>query len=396
MAEAIRASHRGIKVRKAIIDLVGDRGRGEHPGLILQKYLTQKSDQAERDHAEKRALIKAAVLASRNESLRVLYSEAFARWTKSFPQNVIYRTEQLSTIGRLAIGLGSESVLETGLRLHHTYGLPIIPGSALKGLASHYCSDVWGQRHADVPAEENRPFRPREPYHSLLFGTTEDGGAIAFHDALITPESLDRGALRLDVMTPHHPKWQNNEAAPTDFDSPNPVSFVSVSGTFDIRLSWVGPIDTPSDQSEAWTALAMKILCEALAEWGVGGKTSSGYGRLAASGTAANSKPPTPVVRTAPPASGTLVDAKLLAERSKSKTAGWRALHEPSGLSGPIVNTGDVPAEKNPGDLVRLKVHSVNQREISFRYPTPADEARANMPSNIVRKPNSPRTGGRR
>ena len=140
----------------------------------------------------------------------------------------------------------------------------------------------------------------------------------------------------------------------------------------------------------------MKILCEALAEWGIGGKTSSGYGRLAASGTVANSNPPAPVVRTAPPTAGTLVDAQLLAERSKSKTAGWRALHEASGLSGPIVNTGDVPAEKNPGDRLRLKVNSANQREISFRYPTPADEARAKTPASSVRGPNSPRTGGRR
>jgi hypothetical protein len=80
-------------------------------------------------------------------------------------------------------------------------------------------------------------------------------------------------------MTPHHPKWQMNEAPPSDFDSPNPVSFLSVAGSFDLRLSWSGPAETPPEQAKAWTELAMEILCEALSEWGVGGKTSSGYGR---------------------------------------------------------------------------------------------------------------------
>jgi CRISPR-associated protein Cmr6 len=149
------------------------------------------------------------------------------------------------------VGLGSENVLETGLRLHHTYGIPVIPGSALKGLASHYCDEVWGQRHNEKASEENLLFRRRGTHHSLLFGTTEDGGVITFHDALLTPESLNQGALGLDVMTPHHPKWQVNGAPPTDFDSPVPVSFLSVSGTFEIRLSWSGLSATPSDQAAA-------------------------------------------------------------------------------------------------------------------------------------------------
>ena len=40
----------------------------------------------------------------------------------------------LWTDARLAIGLGSDSVLETAITLHRIYGFPIIPGSALKGL----------------------------------------------------------------------------------------------------------------------------------------------------------------------------------------------------------------------------------------------------------------------
>jgi CRISPR-associated protein Cmr6 len=51
--------------------------------------------------------------------------------------------------GRLIVGLGGDNVLETGLTLHHTYGVPLIPGNALKGLAAHYCDQVWGQADAE-------------------------------------------------------------------------------------------------------------------------------------------------------------------------------------------------------------------------------------------------------
>jgi|SRR5579885_341044 CRISPR-associated protein Cmr6 len=353
-------------MRRAIINLGTERNRGTHAGLILQRYLADQSN------PERRALLGAARQAASSESLRTLYAHAFARWAQSFSKDNTHRSERLAVAGRLVVGLGSESVLETGLRLHHTYGVPIIPGSALKGLASHYCHEVWGQRHNENASQANTSFRRGEKYHSLLFGTTEDGGVITFHDAWLVPESLS-GSLCLDVMTPHHPKWQTNEAPPTDFDSPNPVSFLSVTGTFEVRLSWSGPAATPRDRAEAWTELAMQLLREALAEWGVGGKTSSGYGRLVDAESLDNGGQP--VEAAAPPKAGELVDARLLEQRTKS--GGWRAMHETSGLSGPIQNSAEVPADKKAGDQLKLVVAFANAREIAFRYPAPPDQARA-------------------
>lgn len=174
-------------------------------------------------------------------------------------------------------------MLEAGLRLHHTYGLPVIPGSALKGLASHYCARVWGQPHrADAAPDESRAFRRQGPYHDLLFGRTRDeeadAGAVVFHDAWITPQTT-ADCLCLDVMTPHHQQWQGEDAPPpTDFDNPVPVNFLSVAGAFRVGVSWADPPEHP--QAKNWTELAFTLLTEALKEWGIGGKTSSGYGRL--------------------------------------------------------------------------------------------------------------------
>jgi CRISPR-associated protein Cmr6 len=156
-------------MRQAIISLGERRERGTHPGLILQRYLGNQSSADQ----ERRALLDATRRAASSESLNAIYAEAFARWSRSFPQENLHRSERLAVAGRLVVGLGSENVLETGLRLHHTYGVPIIPGSALKGLASHYANDVWGQRHDATASEANTVFRRGGAYHSLLFGTTD-------------------------------------------------------------------------------------------------------------------------------------------------------------------------------------------------------------------------------
>jgi len=377
-------------MRQELASLADSRGRAGHPGLLLQRYLTTHADPSER-----RALLDAALASSRNDSVCAMYSDVFERWTRALPTGIAHQAKQLATTGRLVVGLGSENVLGVGLRLHHTYGVPIIPGSALKGLASHYCHDVWGQRHSENATEENHLFRRGGGHHSLLFGTTEDGGVITFHDASVTPASLREGSLRLDVMTPHHPTWQTNDAPPTDFDSPVPVFFLSAAGTFEIRLSWSGPTAVVPEQAEAWTALAMTLLQEALAEWGVGGKTSSGYGRLvppdslrypASAGTRSK-----PVVLPKP---GEVVGAKLIEERTKK--GGWKALHEPSGLRGPIQNTGNVPGDKNVGDTLKLIVTIANDREVAFRYPTPTDEARAQQAPTKHKGTGGPGRGGRR
>ncbi|MEZ6143021.1 MAG: type III-B CRISPR module RAMP protein Cmr6 [Zavarzinella sp.] len=116
-------------------------------------------------------------------------------------------------------------------------------------------------------------------YHRFLFGTTDESCCILFHDAWYVPDS-DSEPLKMDVMTPHHQDWNDDgKAPPTDFDSPAPVPFLSVSGSFLFSLSWYGP-DIEEEKKKKWLELMVRCLREALFEWGVGGKTSSGYGRF--------------------------------------------------------------------------------------------------------------------
>ncbi len=262
-----------------------NRGKVDnHPGLLLQRYLARWATGQDGDPEEKRILLNAAIEAISKNETRDLYRAAYERWIRSLPAKTV--SCKLQTLKRLIVGLGSENVLETGITLHHTYGMPWIPGSAVKGLAAHYCHQVWGEvnhrfkKPTEAVDSAYRAFldgklpQPDDNYYRLIFGNTDDAGCVTFHDAWFVPES-DARPLKLDVMTPHHPRWIEGETPPTDFDSPNPVPFLSVSGKFFFALSWNGP---PSDQSAAWLDLSLLLVREALFDWGIGGKTNSGYG----------------------------------------------------------------------------------------------------------------------
>ncbi|MCF7936051.1 MAG: type III-B CRISPR module RAMP protein Cmr6 [Synergistales bacterium] len=252
-----------------------DRGKAEHAGLLLQRYL--REPYKDEGHPEERQKLYAAARKAAAASRGGLYADAFERWKEALQsQSALYGNLHIQE-GRMVIGLGGENVLEAGLTLHHTYGVPFIPGSALKGLAAHYCHTVWGRAGDKEADEEAARFRMGGDYHRILFGDTDDAGHITFHDAWLTPTGgkQDSG-LRPDVMTPHHPGYYSSggrEGAPADSDSPNPVAFLAVQGNFLTAVSCDDP------EADEWAQLAFDLLAQAVAEWGIGGKTSSGYGR---------------------------------------------------------------------------------------------------------------------
>jgi CRISPR-associated protein Cmr6 len=218
-----------------------------HVGLWIDKLLPHQEKGAGKEKAEH---FDKAV-----RPVDPLYKSFYDRWEKSLAE-VGAQTRRVRVLGRLSIGLGGESILETSISLHRTYGVPYIPGSALKGLAARYARkrlDNWKGEHSKV-----------------LFGDTDVAGYVTFFDALYIPESAKANTpLALDVMNVHHPEYyRGKNAAPTDWDSPTPISFLSATGAYSIALR--GP--------DEWVDAAFEILAHALKEEGIGAKTSSGYG----------------------------------------------------------------------------------------------------------------------
>ena len=185
------------------------------------------------------------------------YTHWFERWRQML-QNYGAECRQAEAEGRVAIGLGRESVLETSVALHYTYGVPYIPGSALKGLAASFAREYLGSDWQENTAA-----------YITVFGNTQTAGYVTFFDALPLLNSV---SLQKDVITVHHQKYYQNEpnVPPADWDDPNPVPFISSTGKFLIALS--GP--------SYWVRATFDILDHALVHIGIGAKTSSGYGRL--------------------------------------------------------------------------------------------------------------------
>lgn len=196
------------------------------------------------------------------------YVRFFKRWKSALETlEPCTRMVEAKVLGRMVVGLGAESILETSIALHRTYGVPYIPGSALKGLAAaaahkFLVDDKWRKASGEKEIGES---------HRLMFGDTESSGYVTFHDALWIPEGTGL-PLDLDVMTVHHPDYYQGKenVPPADWDSPNPVAFVSAQGRYLLAVTGF----------EEWVDAALEILAEALDRDGIGGKTAAGYGRM--------------------------------------------------------------------------------------------------------------------
>jgi len=229
---------------------------------------------------------------SKGEKKRELFAktiEEYAKAWESIPNWYKHRFEQhysvpdwlsatsfrVRTTTSLIIGNGEMSVLESHLTLHRIYGVPYIPGTALKGIAAHYCNTYLGEREEFLAGNE---------FYNILFGSQERKGFIGFHDALPTPERVAELFVQ-DVMTPHHQGYNqivrgqaNPEFAPAprDDDSPEPIPFLAVRGEFQVLLT----CDNNGQEGRDWLAIAEAILTQALKQEGIGGKTNAGYGLM--------------------------------------------------------------------------------------------------------------------
>lgn len=288
-------------MRQVLRDSI-DREVPDHLGLAYDGWApTEVADGKVSDDNRRPWLEKLAELAVSPD-----YARSFERWKASF-SNAGDRLAELTLASRLLIGHGNASAIDVGLTVHHTWGVPVIPGSALKGLVAHYVDATYGPTEpGKTPWEQQGDERVRADYQGVtwnrrriergpgavyraLFGAPdarEDkamrehgfaagaaAGVVTFHDALYVPGSIpDNKPFAADVLTVHQKGYYDSsgQSAPNDYDSPNPVAFVTVRPKCRLLLALSGPSE--------WTELAGQLLADALKNWGVGGKTAAGYG----------------------------------------------------------------------------------------------------------------------
>jgi CRISPR-associated protein Cmr6 len=257
----------GVKARR---NALGDlKPQAEtHAGLLLQRYLTAHKPK-QRDNTPptpEEELLEQAKGIKASE----VYRAAFDRWLEQFVQKTpagcarVHFTVQAAA--PIAIGLGNASPLEVGIRLHHTYGMPLLPASALKGLCRRVARLL---RHDSKLSDEAI---------DALFGFSRDkrasAGAVVFYDAWYDPDSVGGAPFHRDVITVHHPAYYSDgKTPPTDFDDPTPVPFLVVKP----GARFLCTLDAPDHR---WADFAQKMLLWGLENLGVGAKTNAGYGYL--------------------------------------------------------------------------------------------------------------------
>ena len=242
-------------MRESLKKLISDDLKDAHAGLLMQRGLTKwdKDDKkAKADLIQKIAKIPAPKKDS-------LYALAFTRWVQATSDTCRFATLAAGISGRLYTGLNSAGALETGISTHHTYGMPLIAGSSVKGIArSHAESLGLDKAHLTV-----------------LFGDDSDSGslkagALVWHDAWFIPANTPPFAA--EIITTHHQDYYNGKQLEADeMESPIPNQQIATQGNFYFVIE-------SAPGAQAWAEYAQNLLFQALQTQGAGSKTASGYG----------------------------------------------------------------------------------------------------------------------
>lgn len=298
-----------IPLRKEIVDAVQVHWNQCHPGLAYDKFPNTweplykdpkaKTVPISSFHAEgpqKKAFfekIVRLVAGHQHGPGANLFSAFLARRCRFFEslrqESWLVSTVPLSTDWRLVSGLGIAHPFETGFVFDHTYGVPYLPGSSVKGAARAWAEDTgWDYPTCEVVfGPEQHP--PKGQSDIKKFVPAQ--GHVVFFDAYPTmwPE------LEVDILNPHYKAYyegksdsDGNSIPPADYLSPEPTYFLTVKA----NTTWEFVVGVSPKSEEILTAMAkvgiagrQKLLAlaeqavrGAATEFGLGGKTSVGYG----------------------------------------------------------------------------------------------------------------------
>jgi CRISPR type III-B/RAMP module RAMP protein Cmr6 len=187
---------------------------------------------------------------------------------------------------RLAVNLADSLIQNAGICLDRLFGLPFVPGSAVKGVCRHAAlhelksageecqrdrfdtfRSVFGTADNDFTHGELRPFR-----HLLSDRSENQRGAVAFLPAY----PVNEARIVVDLTNVHYPEYYRTgrtEDLSKERPQPNPFPVVETGARFAFCLVLLGSTGDPLHLQAA-----VRWLETALTVQGLGAKTASGYG----------------------------------------------------------------------------------------------------------------------
>ncbi|GAB6072408.1 hypothetical protein JCM14244_07850 [Venenivibrio stagnispumantis] len=238
-------------------------------------------------------------------------------------ENISDCSFSFKTSSRLVVGLGSGSVLEVSIKLHHVYGVPYIPSSAVKGVLRAY--KIWELANWDSykffvleklieSYKEDKFDKVKEDFlkkikgnkfneefkeikndlskedldkinndliefiNSIeeekikklvdIFGNQEYKGKLIFLDAY--PKEFK--GFDIDIMNVHFPDYYQNNEPPADWQQPNPITFLAIPEGTTFRFYF--------KNTHIYGGNLKEDLRKAFRYIGLGAKTAIGYGFL--------------------------------------------------------------------------------------------------------------------
>lgn len=204
---------------------------------------------------------------------------------------------------RMVIGLGGESVYETGMTLHPVYGIPYIPSSSIKGILRSWIISQLFDNLEYKAISTSKVFctlfgcpkeikNGKQKLKSALDGKAFQGN-LRFFDAFPNQAPM----LKTDIMNVHYSNWYKEVGyqPPTDTQMPIPIPFLTIDNhnnltfTFNIAITENQPLRNFNESidlqgtnliGDSLLDFANYWLKNALENHGIGAKTAVGYGYM--------------------------------------------------------------------------------------------------------------------
>jgi len=268
-----------------------------------------------------------AILLSKLIGIYTHNGEYFANQYVETLKSANFEVFKFKTSTRLVVGMGIPSFFENGITFHHTYGVPYIPASSVKGLSRFSylagCLDIFPLEISGLP----KPFRWKiealEPEEFLnifseiekllanvenfekfsesikgnknlnekletadenslkvfystyieLFGNLYRRGKVIYADAIAT-----KFGFVVDIMNPHFKDYYQSAEKTifliADIHNPTPIPFLAVDQDSEFTFFYKPQKDFKK------STLVKDLLREGLKLFGVGGKRRKGYGLM--------------------------------------------------------------------------------------------------------------------
>jgi len=285
MAKGRQEKERGafffdLPLPQTIALAVQGRWSTAHPGLAFNKYInTWKSSEKERKREFFLSFCKTygkypdpGLLAQFNER-----RQKFLKTLKA--EGYCVQDLKLTTHWRLVSGLGIPHPFETGFIFDHTYGVPYLPGSSVKGVARAWAKEVNGWE----PDVRQAVFGPKEEDSKEMGREFQPAqGGVIFFDAypIIWPK------LEVDILNVHYKEYYEGDKPPADWLSPVPIYFLTVAPGQTFQFAVAVKPGVPEfirkgaevSDAEQLAKKAMEAIVGATRDLGLGGKTAVAYG----------------------------------------------------------------------------------------------------------------------